>query len=77
MTTPEATKASEATELLVCLEGRGHQHVWAPCTVTAEDLAADPETTPEETAIVHCLRTYGMYCKPFIVRDQCGKRVSR
>jgi hypothetical protein len=65
------------TEMLFCLCNHSHVHVWAPCVVSPEDLAVDPETTPEEVGAVHCLRTYGMASGPVAVRDQHGKLVRR
>jgi hypothetical protein len=63
---------TDHTEMLMCLAGHAHRHVWVNFMV---DPAADE--TREENAIVQALRTFGMSCNPTPVRDQFGKLVTR
>lgn len=69
--------AKSKREMLFVLTAHAHRHVWAPCDVTAADLKADPDVTPEENGAVHCLHTYGMACAPRAVLDQFHKHVTR
>lgn len=64
-------------QMLFCLTNNAHRHVWAPCAVSPEDRASDPDCTPEEMGLVHCLRTYGVSSAPVAVRDQGNCLVTR
>lgn len=64
-------------EMLFCLNGHAHRHVWAPCDVSATELKADPDISPEEKGAYYCLHTYGMACSPSAVRDQYTRLVTR
>jgi hypothetical protein len=36
----------KSREMLFVLTAHAHRHVWAPCDVTAEDIAHDPRHYP-------------------------------
>lgn len=71
------SKTTAPQEMLFCLNNLAHRHVWAPCTVSAQDRIDDPDTSAEEMGAVSCLNTYGYTCSPSAVLDQFGKTVTR